>query len=206
MILFLVLWVLTSRESGGRLNYYHTFLLLFVLKSRESRERLSCHHTVSITLGLQVTTKWRASALLQCFLYRFWYSSHEKVEDASAIIILFLMLWVLKSRESATRLSYYHTFSIALGTQVKRKWRTSQLFYTLSVALGTQAKRKSRTSQLLAYCFYYFGSLSHEKVKDVWAITMVFTWILVLKSRESGERLSYYHTFSNASGTQIKRK
>ena len=71
---------------------------------------------------------------------------------------------------------------------------------------GTQVERKSRTSQLSPYCFYYFGSSSHEKVKDVWAITMLFIWIWVLKSRQSGGRLSYKGTFSIALDTQVKRK
>ena len=95
-----MLWVLKSRESQGRLSYYHTFLLLWVLKSRETGGCLNYYTIV--------------------FKY-FWYSSQENVEDVTAIIILFLLLWVLTSRESEVRLSSYHTFSDALGTQVKRK-------------------------------------------------------------------------------------
>ena len=104
------------------------------------------------------------------------------MEEASAIIILFLMLWVLKSRESATRLSYYHTSSIALGTQGKRKWRIYQLL------------------SYLCFCFGY------SSVEDVSAIIILVLLLWVLKSRESEGRLKYYYTFSNALDTQVKRK
>ena len=61
-----------------------------------------------------------STIILICFKY-FGYSSQENVEDVTAIIILFLLLWVLTSRESEVRVASYHTFSDALGTEVKRK-------------------------------------------------------------------------------------
>ena len=144
-----------------------------------------------------------------------------------SLIILFLLLGAFQSRESGGRLISYDTFSCALGTDVERKWRTSELLSYFSIAFRTQVKRKSRTSQLSPYCFYYFGSSSHEKVKDVSAITILFycfgyasqekvedvsaililfLLLPVLKSRESGGRLSHSHTFSLALGPQVKRK
>ena len=76
---FLLLWVLKSRETGGRLNYYPIvfkyfgyssqekveeataiitlFLLLWVLTSRESEIRLNSYHTLSDALGTQVKRK-----------------------------------------------------------------------------------------------------------------------------------------------------
>ena len=146
--LFLVLWVLTSRESGGRLNPYHTFRLLWVLKSRESGGRLSYERTLSIALDTQVKRKCRTSQLLSYFFYCFGYSSQEKVEDVStlsyfigcsgyssqekvenvsAVIILFILLWVFKSRENEGRLNYYNTFYMDVGAEVTRKWRKPQL-------------------------------------------------------------------------------
>ena len=46
----------------------------------------------------------------------------EKVEDASAMIVDFLLLWVLKSTEgteSGGRLNYYPAFRVTLGAQVE---------------------------------------------------------------------------------------
>ena len=147
IILFLMLWVLKSRESEGRLNYCHTF---------------------SIALGTQIKIKW-VTSLLSYFFYCLGHSSHKKVEDVSSIIILFLVPWVLTSRESGGRLNYYHTFlllfvlksresrerlschhtvSITLGLQVTRKWRTPSYCNAFYLDLGTQVTTKSRTSQL----------------------------------------------------------
>ena len=149
------------------------------------------------------------------FFYCFGYSNQDQVGDIS-LIILFLSLGAFKSQESGGRLIYYNTFSCALGTDVERKWRTSQLLSYFSIAFRTQVKRKSRTSQLSPYCFYYFGSSSHEKVKDaellqcfllgfgysshdkvedVSAIKVPFLLLWILKSRECAGRPNYYHTF-----------
>ena len=147
-----MIWVLKSRESGGRLNYYHTFSVT----SRESGGRLCYDHTFSTALGAQVhrkNRKWRASQLLPYFPCYFGCSSRVKVESVPAIIIVFLLLLVLMSRESEGCLSYSHTFPFALGTRVKRKWRTSRPF---------------------SYFFSYFGSSSQEKVKDLPAIIILF--------------------------------
>ena len=179
-LFFTWILVLKSRESGERLSYYHTFsngsgrkvedvsTRLWILKARESEERLNYCHTFSIALGTQV---WRTSQLLSYLFYCFGCSNQEKVKDVSNIIILFLMLWVLKWRESegrlndchtflllsvlkirenGERLSSYYTFSNAFGLQVKRKSRASQLSHTFSIALGLQVKRKWRTSQLFS--------------------------------------------------------
>jgi len=94
------------------------------------------------------------STIIKRFYYWFGYSRQEKGEDVSAIIILVLSLWVLKSRESGGRLQYYHSFSNSLGTGVKRKWRTSQL---------------------LSYLLYCFGYSNHEKVEDVSNIIILFS-------------------------------
>ena len=119
LIVPVLLWVLKSRASGGRLSYYHSFFYCFGYSSQEKVEDIS--------------------TIIHFFKY-VGYSSQEKVEDATAIIILFLLLWVLTSRESEVRLNSYHTLSDALGTQVRRKWSTSQL---------------------LSYFFYCFG-YSHQ--------------------------------------------
>ena len=75
------------------------------------------------------------------------------MESVPTSIKLFLLLLVSMSRESEGCLSYSHTFPFALGTRVKRKWRTSRPF---------------------SHFFFYFGSLSQEKVKDVPAIIVLF--------------------------------
>ena len=136
IILVLMIWVLKSRESGGRLNYYHTFSVT----SRESGGCLCYDHTFSTALGAQVhrrNRKWRTSQLLSCFPCYFGCSSRVKVESVPTSIKLFLLLLVSMSRESQGCLSYSHTFPFALGTRVKRKWRTSRPF---------------------SYFFSYFGS------------------------------------------------
>ena len=138
----------SSQEKVENISAFIILCLLFwVFKSRDIEGRLT--------------------ELLQCFLSGFGYSSHDKVEDVSAIKIRFLLLWILKSRESAGRPNYYHTFLLLWVLESRERGGHLNCQHSLSVALGTQAKRKSRTSQLLAYCLYYFGSSSHEKVKDV---------------------------------------
>ena len=132
-----MLQVLESRESGGRLNYCHTF---------------------SIALGTQVKRKWRTS-----------------------IIILLPMLWVLKSRESGGRLNYYHTFLLLWVLKSRESGGRLNYYHTCSIALGTEVKRKWRTSQLLSYLFYCFGYSNHEKVKDVSNITIFFLMLWALK-------------------------
>ena len=117
-----MLWVLKWRESEGRLNDCHTFLLLSVLKIRENGEHLSSYYTCSNAFGLQVKRKSRASQLFLYFFYCFWSSSQEKVKDVSAILIVFLLLRVLKSRESEGPPSYNHTFQ-------GRPWVKSGLFW-----------------------------------------------------------------------------
>ena len=104
IILFLMLWVLKSRESEGRLNYCHTF---------------------SIALGTHVKRKWVTSQLLLYFLHCLGYSSHEKVEDVSSIIIFLLVLCVLKSRESEGHLKYYNTFYTVRGVNADN-WKLMQ--------------------------------------------------------------------------------
>ena len=88
------------------------FIWILVLKTRESGGRLSYYHTFSNASGTQIKRKQRTSQL------GFGYSRQEKVKNVSTIVILFLLLWVLKC---GGRLSYYHTCSIALGAQIKRK-------------------------------------------------------------------------------------
>ena len=153
-------------------------IILFYCFWYSSQEKLEDVSTIillfSNNLGIQVKRTWRTSQLLSYFFSCFGCSRQEKVEDVWALIILVLMPWVLKSRESEGRLNYCHTFSIALGTHVKRKWVTSQL---------------------LSYSFYCLVYLSHEKVEDVSSIIILFLVLWVLKSRESGGRLNHYHTF-----------
>ena len=126
------------------------------------------------------------------FFYCFGYSS---VEDVSAIIILVLLLWVLKSRESEGRLNDCHTFLLLSVLKIRENGKHLSSYYTLSNAFGLQVKRKPRSSQLFAYFFYCFWSSSQEKVKDVSAILIVFLLLRVLKSRESEPPPSYNHTF-----------
>ena len=161
IILFLMLWVLKSRESEGRLNYCHTF---------------------SIALGTQIKIKW-VTSLLSYFFYCLGHSSHKKVEDVSSIMILFLVLWVLTSRESGGRLNYYHTF--------------------LLLSYSSQEKVENVSAvTILFLLLWVFKSRESEGRR---AIAMLFTWIWVLKSRQSRGRLSYKGTFSIALDTQIKR-
>ena len=163
-ILFLLLWIFKSRESEGRRAIAMLFTWIWVLKSRQSRGRLSYKGTFSIALDIQikrmcrtsqllpyfsialgtrVKRTWRTSQLLTYFIGCSGYSSQEKVENVSAVSILFLLLWVFKSRENEGRLSYYNVFYMDFGTQVKRKWRTPQLLPCFfSNASGTQIKRK----------------------------------------------------------------
>ena len=63
------------------------FPLLLVFDSRES-EGLLGYHSSSGTLGVQVRRKWRTFEYL-AFFSVLWILSREKVEDVSAIIILF---------------------------------------------------------------------------------------------------------------------
>ena len=72
------------------------------------------------------------------------------MEDVSASIMFFYS--ALGIQVKRRRVSYHHTCSIALGTQVKRKWRTPQLVPYFS------------------YCFGYSG---REKVEDVSLIIIV---------------------------------
>ena len=170
IILFLLLWVLKSRESGGRLNYYYFFLWIWVFKCEGC---LSYYHIFAIALGAPVKLKWRTSQPAPYFFYCFGYSGCEKVEDvlfiitvfypfvylsqekedeALALTILFPLLLVFDSRESEGLLSYCHTSSVTLGVQVKRKWRIfDELIF-----------------------FQYFGYSSHEKVEDGSTIILLF--------------------------------
>ena len=138
---------------------------------------------------------WRTSQLLSYLFYCFGYSNQEKVKDVSNIIILFLMLWVLKWRESEGRLNDCHTFLLLSVLKIRENGEHLSSYYTFSNAFGLQVKRKSRASQLFSYFFYCFWSSSQEKVKDVSAILIVFLLLRVLKSRESEGPPSYNHTF-----------
>ena len=138
---------------------------------------------------------WRTSQLLSYLFYCFGCSNQEKVKDVSNIIILFLMRWVLKWRESEGRLNDCHTFLLLSVLKIRENGEHLSSYYTFSNAFGLQVKRKSRASQLFSYFFYCFWSSSQEKVKDVSAILIVFLLLRVLKSRESEGPPSYNHTF-----------
>ena len=105
------------------------------------------------------------------------------MEDVSAIIILFSN--ALCTQVKRRRVSYHHTCSIALGTQVKRKWRTPQL---------------------VPYFFYCFGCSGREKMQDVSLILIVSDTFCLFKSRERGWGFSCYHTFPSTFGIRFKRK
>ena len=113
-ILFLLLWVLRSWKSVGRLTYYKCFLVLLLLKSRERGWGFICYHTFPITFGIRFKRKWRTSQLSQFFCH-FGGPSQEEAEDIW-VISIFSVLWILKSRESGGRLSYYHNFPVTLGS------------------------------------------------------------------------------------------
>ena len=121
-------------------------IILFssALGTQVKRRHVSYHHTCSIALGTQVKRKWRTPQLVPYFFYCFGYSGREKVQDVSLIIIVFLYvcylsqekedealsvimrfpsLLVFDSRESEGLLNY-HSSSVTLGVQVRRKRRT----------------------------------------------------------------------------------
>ena len=148
---------------------------------------------------------WRTSQLLSYLFYCFGCSNQEKVKDVSNIIILFLMLWVLKWRESEGRLNDCHTFLLLSVLKIRENGEHLSSYYTFSNAFDLQVKRKSRASQLFSYFFLCFWSSSQEKVKDVSTIVTLFLLLWVLTSRSSGWHLSY-HTFSIAFGLQVTRK
>ena len=137
--------------------------MFWVLKSRESGGRLSCYHTFSY-LGIRVK---KESQLLPLPFHEFRYSNQGKVEHVSAIIVRFLLLSSLKSREIGGRLSYYHSFPSGLSSQFGRKWRTSQL---------------------LSYSFLVLWVLKSRE--GVSAIITLALLLWVPKSSESGGRLS----------------
>ena len=95
-------------------------------------------------------------------------------------------------------------FSNALCTQVKR--RRVSYHHTCSIALGTQVKRKWRTPQLVPYFFYCFGCSGREKMQDVSLILIVSNIFCLFKSRERGWGFSCYHTFPSTFGIRFKRK
>ena len=64
-------------------------LLLLVLKSRKSEGRLNYYHTFPFALGAQVKRKWRTSQPFSYFFSGFGSSSQEKSKDVPAIIKLF---------------------------------------------------------------------------------------------------------------------
>ena len=149
------------------------------------------------------------------------------MEDVSAIIILFLLLWVFKPRERRTSqlLSYlFYCFGWSNQEKVKDasniiilflmlwvlKWRESEgrlndchTFLLLSVL-----KIRENGEHLSSYYTFSnaFWSSSQEKIEGVSTILILFLLLLVFKSRESEGRLSYSHSFPFASGTQVKRK
>ena len=111
--------------------------------------------------------------LLWSFFYYFRYSSQEKVVNFSAILIV-LIYFGCSSQEQVQDVSaIIIVFSIAFGTQVKRKWRRSQLS---------------------SYLFCHFVYLNQEKVEDVSAIIILVLSLCESKSRKSVGRLSYHHT------------
>ena len=149
-------------------------IILFsnALCTQVKRRRVSYHHTCSIALGTQVKRKWRTPQLALYFFYCFGCSGREKMQDVALILIVSNTFCLFKSRERGWGFSCYHMFPIAVGIWFKIKWRTYQL------------------SQF----FCHFGSPSQEKVEDIWVIS-IFSVLRKLKSRESGGRLSYHHTF-----------
>ena len=152
------------------------FFNCFGYSSQEKVWDVSATTILSLILGIRVK---KESQLLPPSFYEFCYSNQGKVEHVSAIIIRFLLLWSLKSREIGGRLSYYHSFPIGLSSQFGRKWRTSQLLSYFAIALSTQVKRKWRTSQLLLCFFCGFG---YSSVKDVSAIIIFLLLLWVLQS------------------------
>ena len=90
--MFLVLFVYLSQEKEDEaLAVIIRFPVLLVFDSRES-EGLLGYHSSSGTLGVQVRRQWRTFEYL-AFFSVLWILSREKVEDVSAIIILFPLLW-----------------------------------------------------------------------------------------------------------------
>ena len=82
---------LSQEKQDEALAVIIRFPLLWVFDSRES-EGLLGYHSSSGTLGVQVRRKWRTFEYL-VFFSILWILSREKVEDVSAIIILFPLLW-----------------------------------------------------------------------------------------------------------------
>ena len=83
------------------------------------------------------------------------------MEDVSAIIILFSN--ALCTQVKRRRVSYHHTCSIALGTQVKRKLRTPQLVPYFFCCFGYSGCEKVEDVVLIIIVLEYFGYLSQEK-------------------------------------------
>ena len=101
----------------------------------------------------QYIVSWDPTPIFCLLLSYFSIPLGTRVEDISSTIMLFLLLWALKSRESGGRLSYDHTFSNTLNIQVQRQWRASQR---------------------LLYFFSCFGFSSQEKIEDVSAVILHF--------------------------------
>ena len=146
------------------------------------------------------------------------------MKNVSTIVILFLLLWVLKC---GGRLSYYHTCSIALGAQIKRTWRTSQILLYFFWCFGYSSEEKVKDVSTIVILFYCLAYSRYEKMENASALIILFLMLLVFKSREnrghlnylilfllllvfksreSEGRLSYSHSFPFASGAQVKRK
>ena len=155
------------------------FLWLGVLKSRESGGCLSYCHTSSVALGIQVKRKWRTSQLVPYF-----FSSHEKVEGVSAIIIVFLLLWTLK------------------WEKVEHVSANSYFFYYF----GHSSREKVEHVSTMFIPFLLRWTLKSRESQNVWAIIILFPLLWTLKSRESGACLTYYHTFSVTLNIPVKRK
>ena len=116
--------------------------------------------------------------------YCFGYSSQEKVEDISTIIHFFKYVGYSSQEKVEDVSAIIILFSNALCTQVKR--RRVSYHHTCSIALGTQVKRKWRTPQLVPYFFYCFGCSGREKMQGVSLILIVSNTFCLFKSKERG--------------------
>ena len=110
-MLFTWIWVLKSRQSGGRLSYKGTFSIALDTQVKRKCRTSQLLSYFSIALGTQVKRKWRISNLLLYFFCYFVYPNQERVEGVPCIIIL---------------------FSITLCTEMKIMWATFSHDHTVS--------------------------------------------------------------------------
>ena len=93
LLLFLVF---KSRESGGRLNFTMLSLILGIRVTRESQVLPPSFYDFCSSNQGKVD---HVSAIIARFLW-LGHSSHQKLEEVSTIIIVFLLLSAVKLGES----------------------------------------------------------------------------------------------------------